>query len=268
MNDLKDKVFVLSGATGTLGSTLAESFMQKGAKLILLGRNKRLLDESVAHLTSIHKEVIAFTVDVLNREALEAIALKVLDRFQTVDVLVNAVGGNMPGATVSDDQSIFDLSLPDFDAVMDLNLKGTLIPSLVFGKIMGDKRKGAIVNYSSMVVDRALTRVVGYSAGKAAMENFTRWMAVEMALKFGDGVRVNAIAPGFFIAKQNQRLLLKEDGNLTERGQKIITNTPMRRFGKPEELNGVIHFLCSDHASFITGTVICVDGGFNAFSGV
>ena len=139
---------------------------------------------------------------------------------------------------------------------------------MVFGEIMSKNGTGTIVNYSSMAVDRAITRVVGYSAAKAAMENFTRWMAVEMALKFGDGIRVNAIAPGFFIAKQNQRLLTNEDGTLTTRGQKIINNTPMGRFGRPEELNGAIHFLCSDSASFITGVVLPIDGGFNAFSGV
>ena len=185
-----------------------------------------------------------------------------------IDVLINAVGGNLPGATIPDHQSIFDLQESDFDQVIDLNLKGTVLPSMVFGKTMSEQGSGAIVNYSSMAVDRVITRVVGYSAAKAAMENFTRWMAVEMALKFGDGIRVNAIAPGFFIGKQNKALLLNEDGSLTERGQKIINNTPMKRFGNPEELSGAIHFLCSDSASFVTGVVLPVDGGFNAYSGV
>ena len=143
-----------------------------------------------------------------------------------------------------------------------------LLPSIVFGKPMSEKGKGTIVNYSSMTVKQALTRVVGYSAGKAAMENFTRWMAVEMAIKYGDGIRVNAVAPGFFIGKQNQKLLLNDDGSLKERGKKIIQNTPMKRFGKPEELNGAIHFLCSESASFITGIVLPIDGGFSAFTGV
>ena len=148
------------------------------------------------------------------------------------------------------------------------NLVNRVIPSLVFGKIMADQNSGSIINYSSMSVDRVITRVVGYSASKAGIENFTRWMAVEMAHKFGPGVRVNAIAPGFFVGNQNRRLLLNEDGSYTERGDTIIRNTPMKRFGEAAELNGAIHFLCSDAAQFITGVVLPIDGGFSAFSGV
>jgi len=266
--DIKNKVFVFTGVTGTLGSVQAEGLAKAGAKLALLGRNQNLLSEQVDTLRQYHTEVEAYQVDVLNKAELEATASKIVARFGTIDALINAVGGNLQGATIPDDKTIFDLSENDFDTVMNLNLKGTILPSIVFGKVMSQNGKGAIVNYSSMAVDRAITRVVGYSAAKAAMENFTRWMAVEMALKFGDGLRVNAIAPGFFIAKQNQRLLTNEDGSLTERGQKIINNTPMRRFGKPEELNGAIQFLCSESASFITGAVLPIDGGFNAFSGV
>ena len=268
MIDIKNKVFVFTGVTGTLGSVQAEGLAKAGAKLALLGRNQNLLSEQVDTLRQYHTEVEAYQVDVLNKAGLEATASKIVARFGTIDALINAVGGNLQGATIPDDKTIFDLSENDFDTVLNLNLKGTILPSIVFGKVMSQNGKGAIVNYSSMAVDRAITRVVGYSAAKAAMENFTRWMAVEMALKFGDGLRVNAIAPGFFIAKQNQRLLTNEDGSLTERGQKIINNTPMRRFGKPEELNGAIQFLCSESASFITGAVLPIDGGFNAFSGV
>lgn len=268
MIDIKNKVFVFTGVTGTLGSVQAEGLAKAGAKLALLGRNQNLLSEQVDTLRQYHTEVEAYQVDVLNKAELEATASKIVARFGTIDALINAVGGNLQGATIPDDKTIFDLSENDFDTVLNLNLKGTILPSIVFGKVMSQNGKGAIVNYSSMAVDRAITRVVGYSAAKAAMENFTRWMAVEMALKFGDGLRVNAIAPGFFIAKQNQRLLTNEDGSLTERGQKIINNTPMRRFGKPEELNGAIQFLCSESASFISGAVLPIDGGFNAFSGV
>ena len=174
----------------------------------------------------------------------------------------------MKGATIAVDQTIFDLSIDDFKKVTELNLNGSVIPSLVFGEIMAQQKSGSIINYSSMSVERVITRVVGYSASKAGIENFTRWMAVEMALKFGSGVRVNAIAPGFFVGNQNRALLLNEDGSYTERGDTIIRNTPMKRFGEAEELNGAIHFLCSEAAKFITGVVLPIDGGFSAFSGV
>ena len=267
MFTLQNKVIILTGATGSLGGSLALSLAKAKAKIILLGRNQDLLNTLVTKLSSL-TEVSSYVVNVMNRESLERIKNSVIDKYGQIDVLINAVGGNLPGAVISDDQSIFDLSETDFDEVVDLNLKGTLLPSIVFGKPMSEKGKGTIVNYSSMTVKQALTRVVGYSAGKAAMENFTRWMAVEMAIKYGDGIRVNAVAPGFFIGKQNQKLLLNDDGSLTERGRKIIQNTPMKRFGKPEELTGAIHFLCSESASFITGIVLPIDGGFSAFTGV
>ena len=267
MFSLQNKVIILTGSTGSLGGSLALSLAKAKAKIILLGRNQDLLNTLVTKLSSL-TEVSSYVVNVMNRESLERIKNSVIDKYGQIDVLINAVGGNLVGALISDDQSIFDLSETDFDEVVDLNLKGTLLPSIVFGKPMSEKGKGTIVNYSSMTVKQALTRVVGYSAGKAAMENFTRWMAVEMAIKYGDGIRVNAVAPGFFIGKQNQKLLLNDDGSLTERGRKIIQNTPMKRFGKPEELSGAIHFLCSESASFITGIVLPIDGGFSAFTGV
>ncbi|MFZ8960444.1 MAG: SDR family oxidoreductase [Flavobacteriia bacterium] len=267
MFSLKDKVIIITGATGALGGAVALSMAKAEAKIIILGRNDELLTQSLTALRK-YTEAEAFRVDVMNRIALEEVREKIKKHFGRIDVLINAVGGNLPGAVIPDDRSLFDLSEPDFDEVVDLNLKGTLLPSIVFGKEMQLQGKGAIVNYSSMAVDRIITRVVGYSAAKAAMENFTKWMAVEMALKFGDGIRVNAIAPGFFIGKQNRDLLLNKDGSLTERGEKIIRNTPMKRFGEAEELSGALHFLCSDSASFVTGIVLPVDGGFSAYSGV
>lgn len=268
MFDLKDKVFVLSGATGTLGSALTQSLVEAGVTLVLLGRNQRLLNAMVQKYPNHADALSVYAVDVLDREALEATAQKITGRFQRLDGLINAVGGNLPGATISDENDLFDMAMSDFDTVVDLNLKGTVLPSLIFGKYMAKSGTGAIVNYSSMAVDQVLTRVVGYSAAKAAVENFTRWMAVEMATKFGDGIRVNAVAPGFFVAKQNRKLLLNTDDSLTPRGEKIIRKTPMGRFGKPEELNGAVQFLLSESASFITGTVLVVDGGFSAYSGV
>lgn len=267
MFELKGKVIVLTGATGALGSALALSLAKAEAKLVLLGRNQALMDALVDQLSAF-TTAVAYAVDVMNRDDLMRVRKQIVGTFQRIDVLINAVGGNLPGAVIPDDQSIFNLSVADFDQVVDLNLKGTLLPSIVFGEVMSQQKKGSIINYSSMAVDRVITRVVGYSASKAAMENFTRWMAVEMALKFGDGIRVNAIAPGFFIGKQNRDLLLNKEGSLSERGEKIIRNTPMKRFGEAEELNGPIHFLCSDSASFVTGIVLPVDGGFSAYSGV
>lgn len=257
----------MTGATGALGGALALSLAKAGANLILLARNQELLNRLIDKLSTF-TSAQGFVVDVMNRAELNKVKEDVLIQYNQIDVLINAVGGNLPGAVIPDDKSVFNLSETDFDQVVDLNLKGTLLPSLVFGEPMSQKGKGSIINYSSMAVDRVITRVLGYSAAKAAMENFTKWMAVEMALKFGDGIRVNAIAPGFFIGKQNKALLLNEDGSLTERGEKIIRNTPMKRFGEAEELNGPIHFLCSDSASFVTGVVLAVDGGFSAFSGV
>ena len=267
MFELKGKVIVLTGATGALGSALALSLAKAEAKLVILGRNQALMDALVDQLSAF-TTAVAYAVDVMNRDDLMRVRKQIVGTFQRIDVLINAVGGNLPGAVIPDDQSIFNLSVADFDQVVDLNLKGTLLPSIVFGEVMSQQKKGSIINYSSMAVDRVITRVVGYSASKAAMENFTRWMAVEMALKFGDGIRVNAIAPGFFIGKQNRDLLLNKDGSLSERGEKIIRNTPMKRFGEAEELNGPINFLCSDSASFVTGIVLPVDGGFSAYSGV
>jgi len=267
MFDLKNKVIVITGATGVLASSLALSLAKNKARLVLLGRNQKLLDELTKKINQ-YTVVENYTADVLKKSDLEKVCKKVLKSFDRIDVLVNAVGGNLPGAVIPDSKSIFDLSENDFDEVVDLNLKGTIMPSVVFGKVMAKQASGSIINYSSMTVDRVITRVVGYSAAKAAMENFTRWMAVEMALKFGDGIRVNAIAPGFFIGKQNKKLLLNEDGSLTERGKKIIRNTPMKRFGNADELSGAIHFLSSESSSFITGIVLPVDGGFSAYSGV
>ena len=267
MFDLKDRVIVLTGSTGVLASALATSLAKAKAKLFILGRNKNLLLELKKSIER-YTVVEYYVADVLERSELEAVCASIVKKTGRIDVLINAVGGNLPGAVIPDEKSIFDLSEKDFDDVVDLNLKGTVLPSIVFGEVLSKQGSGSIINYSSMTVDRVITRVVGYSAAKAAMENFTKWMAVEMALKFGDGIRVNAIAPGFFIGKQNKSLLLNEDGSLTERGEKIIKNTPMKRFGKPEELNGAIHFLCSDSSKFVPGIVLPVDGGFSAYSGV
>lgn len=263
--NLSGKVAIITGASGALAGAVAKSLSDSGVLLALLSRSESSVSGLIKTLPN---KAIAFEADVLSEENLTAVRKRILREFGRIDILLNIAGGNLPGATIGEDQTIFDLEMADFKKVTDLNLNGTVLPSLIFGKVMADQKEGVIINYSSMAVDRAITRVAGYSASKAAMENFTRWMAVEMASKFGGNVRVNAIAPGFFIGKQNKALLTGPDGSYTKRGEAIIRNTPMARFGEADELNGAIHFLCSDAAKFITGVVLPVDGGFSAFSGV
>ena len=266
--DLKNKVAVITGGGGALGGCIAQSLSLSGLKIAILDLTSESANNTVEMIEEQGGDAIGFAANVLSEDSIENVSQEIIKKWGRVDILLNAAGGNMPGATIAVDQTIFDLSMDDFKKVTELNLNGSVIPSLIFGKIMADQKSGSIINYSSMSVDRVITRVVGYSASKAGIENFTRWMAVEMALKYGIGIRVNAIAPGFFVGNQNKKLLLNPDGSYTERGETIIRNTPMKRFGKAEELNGAIHFLCSDAAQFITGVVIPIDGGFSAFSGV
>tara|TARA_R110002051_G_scaffold15064_2_gene47615 strand:+ start:1290 stop:2105 length:816 start_codon:yes stop_codon:yes gene_type:complete len=266
--DVKEKVVLITGAAGVLASSAAKNLAKEGAFIALLTRNKDSVETMISEIVSAGGFAKAFEADILSESSLEEVRDAILSWKGKIDVLLNIAGGNLPGATIAEDQNIFDMKMEDFNKVTELNLNGTVIPSLVFGKVMATQKNGVIINYSSMATQRIITRVAGYSASKAAMENFTKWMAVEMALKFGGGVRVNAIAPGFFVGNQNKKLLLNEDGTYTKRGQKIINNTPMGRFGNAEELNGTIQFLCSDASKFVTGVVIPVDGGFNAFSGV
>ncbi len=262
---LADKVAIVTGATGTLGQQFVDALLNSGARVTLIGRNQFRLHEMAEALGD---RVLPQKADVLQKTQLEVAGRQTLEKWGRIDLLVNAAGGNLSGATLPDDASFFELSLQDFSKVVELNLQGSVLPSLVFGPALAQQQFGAIINISSMAAERPLTRVGGYAAAKAALDNFTKWMAIEMAKRYGDTVRVNAIAPGFFIAEQNRALLLNEDGSLTERGQSIIDATPMGRFGKPEELQGTLLWLASEASRFVTGTVIPVDGGFSAYSGV
>ncbi|GJM32091.1 MAG: dioxygenase [Saprospiraceae bacterium] len=268
MFDLTGKVAIITGGAGVLGGTLAEGLAKAGAKVGILNRTKATVEKKVREITVQGGEALAMIADVLDETQLINARDKILDKWGRIDILVNSAGGNMRGATIMPDQDIFDLSIEDFSKVTDLNLKGTVLPTMVFGRAMVDFKKGSIINISSMAAQQAITRVVGYSAAKAAVDNFTKWMAVEMAHKYGGDIRVNAIAPGFFIAEQNRRLLTNEDGSLTARGETIIKETPMKRFGKPEELISTVIWLSSDASSFVSGIIVPVDGGFSAFSGV
>jgi NAD(P)-dependent dehydrogenase (short-subunit alcohol dehydrogenase family) len=265
---LEGQVAVVTGGTGVLGGAMARGLARAGAKVGVLGRRKEKAEAAVQAIEAERGTALALPADVLDRGELEAAREAVLERWGRLDVLVNAAGGNMPSATLEPGQSFFDLPVEGMEPVIALNLKGTLLPSQVFGEAMARAGRGCIVNISSMAAQRAMTRVVGYGAAKAAVENVTRWLAVELARSFGAGLRVNAIAPGFFIGEQNRALLLNEDGSLTARGQMIIDHTPAGRFGEPDELIGALIWLCSPGAGFVNGSVVAVDGGFGAFSGV
>ena len=266
--DIKGRVIVVTGATGVLAGSAARYLAAQGAHVVFLGRDEAKLRQAAADCANGPGQAATFSCDVLDRPGLEKTRDAVLARFGRIDVLINAAGGNQPGATIPPDKSFFDLDLSAYRQVLALNLEGSVLPSQVFATALVKQRRGGIINFSSMAAERAITRVVGYSNAKAAIDNFTRWLAVEFATKYGDGLRVNAIAPGFFVADQNRRLLLNEDGTPTPRGQSVLNQTPFRRFGSTPELHGALHFLISDASAFITGVVIPVDGGFSCFSGV
>lgn len=265
---LQNKTAVITGGTGVLGSSMVRAISGAGANVAVLGRRKEVGDELIASLTSAGGKGISLKADVLEKEQLVAAREAVLKEYGAIDILVNAAGGNMPGAVVAPEKTFFDMQIDDFQKVVDLNLLGSVLPTQVFADDMAKRKKGVIINIASMAAMRTITRVAGYSAAKSAIANFTSWLAVEMAHKYGEGIRVNAISPGFFLTEQNRNLLTNPDGSYTSRGQKVITQTPFGRFGRPEELDGTLIWLCSDASAFVTGINVPVDGGFNVFSGV
>lgn len=271
MNDLfsiSGKVTVITGAGGVLGGNIARHFAKEGAKIVAIDIRQEQLDNCVKELSKYTENVIGILGNVLDIASLQKVANDVISKWEHIDILLNIAGGNMPGATLEPEQNYYDMDISCWEKVTNLNMNGTVYPSIVFGKVMAKQKSGCIVNVSSMAAYSAITRVPGYSAAKTAVANFTQWLASEMALKYGSHIRVNAIAPGFFIGDQNRRVLINPDGSLTERSKKVLAKTPFKRFGDINELNGVVHFLCSDAASFVTGAILPVDGGFSAFSGV
>ena len=271
MNELYSvagKVAVISGAAGVLGGSLARHFAREGADVVALVHRPEQVEPTVAALRELGGRPCGYACDMMDVAAVTAIAEETVANYGRVDILINVAGGNVAGANVMPDQHFWDMKLEDWTRVLDLNLNGTVYPCHVFAKVFAAQGHGCILNISSMAAYDALTRVAGYGAAKEGVSNFTRWLAAEMAIKYGEKIRVNALAPGFFIGKQNRAALLNEDGSLTERSQKVIAKTPMRRFGDITELNGAAQFLCSDAASFITGVILPVDGGFSSFSGV
>lgn len=271
MFSIAGRVAVVTGGSGVLGSNIARGFLQAGAKVFIIGAHQDRVDamlESLKPDCQGEAEVAGAACNVLDMDSLRQVRENVMARWNRIDILVNAAGGNIPGGTLTPEQTIFDMKVEDLNKVVDLNLYGSVYPCLVFGEVMSAQGKGSIINVSSMATFAALTRVPGYSIAKNGIEIFTKWLATEMALKFSEKIRVNAIAPGFFLGNQNRAVLINPDGSLTERSQKVIAKTPMRRFGDISELNGAVQYLCSDAASFVTGIVMPIDGGFSAFSGV
>lgn len=264
--DIKGQVVVITGATGVLGREIGKYLAQQGAIVVLLGRKQEVGDALVQEIQSNGDEAIFLACDVMDTASVQSVCDTVLARYGKIDALLNAAGGNMPGATIAPTGTIFDVQIEEFQKVLNVNLTGTVIPTQIFLKPMVEAGKGSIVNFSSMAAFRPLTRVMGYAAAKAGISNFTAFLANEVATKFSPSIRVNAIAPGFFLTNQNRALLTQPDGSLTERGADVIRQTPFKRFGKPEELCGTIHYLISEASTFVTGTVAVVDGGFNVFA--
>ncbi len=266
MNELfsvKDRVVVITGAAGILGAGMVRHFAAEGAKVVILDRN---LEAAEALAAQIGNGVMALWCDVLDKTAVEESYDAVMKAHGRVDVLINGAGGNMAGATIPPDKTIFDLDLDAMKKVVDLNLFGTVIPTMVYAKAMVAQKQGSIINVASESALRPLTRVAGYGVAKAAVVNFTKYMCGELATKFGEGLRVNAIAPGFFLTEQNRALLTNPDGSLTPRSDTILAHTPFGRFGEPEEILGTLQWLASDASKFVSGTLTVIDGGFDAFS--
>ena len=262
---ISDKVAVVTGGAGVLCAAMCRVLAEAGAKVAILDLR---LEPAEALAAELGNSAIGVACNVLDKASVEKAAQQVLANFGRVDILINGAGGNKPQATTNPEQSFFDLPADAIRWVFDLNLMGTILPSQVFGKIMAGQKSGVILNISSMNAFRPLTRIPAYSAAKAGVSNFTQWLAVHMAQEYSPEIRVNAIAPGFFVGDQNRRLLLNEDGSLTPRGQQIMSHTPMARFGNPDDLLGTLLWLVSPASAFVTGIVVPVDGGFSAFSGV
>ena len=270
MFDLTGKVAVVTGGTGVLGAAMCRGLARAGATVIVLARTEAKAKGLAQEIEAADGSALGFSADVLDKPSLEKVAEAVIARYGKIDILLNGAGGNKPEATaVPGQRTFFDLPPDALEWVFNLNFTGSVLASQVFGKPMTTQGKGVILNISSMASYRPMTRVAAYAAAKAAINNFTHWLAVYMAKEHSPEIRVNALAPGFFLGEQNRYLLIDEKtGELTPRGQQIITHTPMARFGEPDDLIGTMLWLVSDASRFVTGVVVPVDGGFSAYTGV
>jgi NAD(P)-dependent dehydrogenase (short-subunit alcohol dehydrogenase family) len=265
---LKGKVIVVTGGTGILGNSFVNGIVEAGGAVAILGRNKQVAEERAEVINKNGGQAIGVVADVLDEAALQEAKATVLAKFGRIDGLVNAAGGNMPEGVLAPEDDIFKMNIDGMKRVLDVNLWGTLIPTQVFGEAIAQSGKGSIVNISSMNSKQAVTKVLGYNMGKAAVDCYNQWFAVELANRYGDTIRMNALAPGFFLTEQNRNLLTTPDGGYTPRGESVIRKTPFKRFGRPDELIGALVWLLSDASAFVTGSMVCVDGGFSIFSGV
>ena len=266
--DISDKIVVVTGGAGVLCGGMARGLAKAGAGIAVLDLNIEAAQAVANEINQAGGRAIAVECNVLDKESIEAACVAAEAKLGSVNVLINGAGGNKKEATTSPEMPFFDIPAEAIRFVFDLNLIGTVLPSQVFGKAIAQNGNGVILNISSMNAMRPLTKIAAYSAAKAAVSNFTQWLAVHMCQNYSTDVRVNAIAPGFFLTEQNRFLLTQESGDLTARGQQIIDHTPMGRFGEADELLGCVHWLISDAAKFVTGIVVPIDGGFSAFSGV
>jgi NAD(P)-dependent dehydrogenase (short-subunit alcohol dehydrogenase family) len=265
---LKDKVIVVTGGTGILGGSFVKGVADAGGIAIILGRNETVARQRADEINTNGGKAFPIVADVLEEKDLIGARDLILEKYGTIDGLVNGAGGNMPEGVLQPDADIFSMNLEGMKKAMVLNLWGTITPTQVFGEVMAKNGGGSIVNISSVSSVQAVTKVLGYSMGKAAVDCYTKWFAVEVANRFGDTIRMNSIIPGFFLTEQNRTLLTNPDGGYTDRGNLVIKNTPYKRFGKPEELVGALVYLLSDASRFVTGMQLGVDGGFTIFSGV
>jgi NAD(P)-dependent dehydrogenase (short-subunit alcohol dehydrogenase family) len=267
--DFNGRTAVVTGGAGVLCTVMCRALSEAGAKVAILDLNSGAAEKLATEIRAAGGEALSLGCDVLDKRGLEAAAEKIVAEFGRVDLLINGAGGNKPQATTSAEEPFFDLPAEALRWVFDLNLMGAILPSQVFGRIMARQKQGVILNIASMNAFRPLTRIPAYSAAKAGVANFTQWLAVHMAREYSPEIRVNAVAPGFFLTDQNRFLLTeKETGNLTSRGRSIIEHTPMGRFGAPEDLVGAVLWLLSPASAFVTGIVVPVDGGFSAYGGV
>jgi NAD(P)-dependent dehydrogenase (short-subunit alcohol dehydrogenase family) len=265
---LEGKVIVVTGGTGILGYAFVQAIVEAGGTVGILGRKTEVAEQRANEVREKGGKALALVADVMDEQQLVAARERLLAQFGRIDGLVNAAGGNAPEGVLMPGENIFRMNMEGMKKVMDVNLWGTLIPTQVFGEAIAKSGKGSIVNISSMNSKRAITRVLGYNMGKAAVDCYTQWFAVELANRYGDKIRMNALAPGFFLTEQNRNLLTKPEGGYTERGELVIRQTPFKRFGHADELKGALVWLLSDASQFVTGAMICVDGGFSIFGGV